>query len=329
MMELETIKKMTRDLTKASATLGKDEARFLVDTYYQVQNFRIATANQVRSIIKSDIDEPHETIAFFGSQFEGLENNIKKALEYYAKSQPLGQWLLSITGIGPVIAAGLMANLDITKAKTAGAFWRFCGLDSTIEWMGKTKSAELVDNIVGNKKSVTLDDVAKICIECNWGLDQAMNYFGNPDNKLTKTELVKYFSRVPYNKNMKTLMFKIGESFVKVQNNPNDFYGKEFVKRKAYETDKNARLEYKDIALAKADKVGKSTEAYKYYSEGMLPPAHIHARARRWTVKLFLSHLFDVWYRLEYNAAPPKPFAIEHLGHAHVIEVPNKESVGV
>lgn len=30
-MELETIKKMTRDLTKASATLGKDEVRFLTN----------------------------------------------------------------------------------------------------------------------------------------------------------------------------------------------------------------------------------------------------------------------------------------------------------
>lgn len=335
-MELETIKKMTRDLTKASATLGKDEARFLVDTYYQVQSFRIATANQVRSIVKSDVDEPHETLAFFGNQFEGLENNIKKALEYYVKNQTIGQWLLGITGIGPVIAAGLIANLDINKAETAGAFWRFCGLDPTSEWMGTAKATELVNGIVGDRRTLTLDDVAKIALECSWGCKQALAWFtpgeenqSDKTRKLTKTNVIKYFSRVPYNKNMKTLMFKIGESFIKVQNNPNDVYGKLFVERKAYESKKNSDLEYESIAKAKAEKVGKDTEAYKWYSQGMLPPAHIHARARRWAVKIFLSHLFEVWYKIERGTEPPVPFAIAQLGHAHRIEIPNEEMVGV
>ncbi len=37
--------------------------------------------------------------------------------------------------------------------------------------------------------------------------------------------------------------------------------------------------------------IGKSTEAYGHYSTGHLPPAPIDARARRWTVKLFLAHI--------------------------------------
>ena len=61
----------------------------------------------------------------------------------------------------------------------------------------------------------------------------------------------------------------------------------------------------------------------------MLPPAHIQARAKRYAVKIFLSHLFDVWYKLEKGQEPPKPYALAILGHAHEIEIPNLDVVGL
>ena len=323
-LELENVisKKLDRDLVKAGATLGREECRYLVDLYYQLQGFRIATNNQVRSIVKSDIDEPHEAIGFFAGQFESLEQNIKKVLKEYVKAQPIGQWLLGITGIGEVISAGLIANLDINKAKTAGAFWRFCGLDPTVEWLGKERATKLVEEVCGDKKKYNIEDLARLSVKTTWNYDTILNHFDQEKEnpvKITKTEIIKYFSRVPYNQRMRTLAYKIGESFVKVQNNSNDFYGKLFVQRKALEQANNEALKYKELAEEKAKKVGKTTEAYKWYSQGMLPPAHIHARARRWAVKIFLSHFFDKWYRLEFNQEPPKPFAIAILGHAHEI----------
>ncbi len=322
MIELEPIKKLTRDIIKASATLGKAEARYLVDQYYQLQAYRIATKNQIRSIVKSETEEPHETISFFANQMEMLENEIKKALKAYVQSQELGQWLLGITGIGEVISAGLLANLDIEKAQTAGAFWRFCGLDPTIEWLGAEKARKTVEEVCGSKKSYDVEDFAKLAVATNWGYNGFIEHF--KEVKPTKTNLVKYLSRVPYNKRMRTLMFKIGESFVKVQNNDNDFYGKLFAQRKALEQAKNELGEYAEQAKAKLEKykIGKDTEAYKWYSEGKLPPAHIHARARRYAVKIFISHLFDKWYKIHYNQEPPKPFAISILGHVHEIKPP-------
>lgn len=330
MSELETVKKLTKDLIKASNTLGRAECRYLVDLYYALQGFRMATNNQIRSIVKSDTDEPHETIKFFASQFELLENEIKKALKAYVQEQELGKWLMSITGIGEVISAGLIANLDIEKAQTAGAFWRFCGLDPTIEWLGKERAAKLVEEVVGIKKQYDVEDFAKLAVASNWGFNCFVEYFKKLDKngkaiKPTKTNLVKLLSRVPYNQKMHTLMYKIGESFVKVQNNDNDIYGKIFAQRKAIEQAKNKNLEYAEQANAKLErcKIGKDTEAYKFYSQGMLPPAHIHARARRYAVKIFISHLFDVWYRLHYKKEPPLPFSIGILNHTHMIEPPN------
>ena len=67
-------------------------------------------------------------------------------------------------------------------------------------------------------------------------------------------------------------------------------------------------------------KIGKDTDAYKAYSIGKLPPAHLHARATRYAVKLFLAHLHEVMYVQHHGRKPPLPYAIGILGHAHKIE---------
>ena len=50
---------------------------------------------------------------------------------------------------------------------------------------------------------------------------------------------------------------------------------------------------------------------------------HIHSRAKRYAVKLFLAHYQHVAYWHEFGAEPPKPYAIEHMGHADVIKPPD------
>lgn len=134
----------------------------------------------------------------------------------------------------------------------------------------------------------------------------------------------------PYNAKLKTICWKIGESFVKVKNSPEDIYGKVYEARKQYETEKNNNFEYAQQAYEILNKknIGKDTIAYQYYSKGMLPPGHIHARARRYAVKLFLSHYHHVAYYLRYGQEPPLPYVLEHVpGHVHFIEPPNFDLV--
>ncbi len=83
--------------------------------------------------------------------------------------------------------------------------------------------------------------------------------------------------------------------FVKVAQRPDAFYGKLYRDRKAYETAKNEAGHYAEQAAAtlKNKRIGTGTEAYKTYAQGKLPPALLHARAKRYTVKMFLAHLHD------------------------------------
>jgi len=128
----------------------------------------------------------------------------------------------------------------------------------------------------------------------------------------------------PFNAKLKTLCWKIGESFVKVSGHDDAFYGKLYSERKKFEIQRNEDGYYEEHAKKQLTikKFGKTTDAYKSYNKGKLPPAHVHAIATRWTVKIFLSHLHAIWYEKETGMSAPVPYAIAHLGHAHLIEPP-------
>ena len=266
--QIAAVEKLSRDMKKAACEMGDGTARYMVDAFYREQQERIAADAMVRQAEK--VGEPIDTVKFIAEQHRRNEASIKSMLDSYTSNNKLGAWAKSICGIGPVIAAGLLAHIDITKTQTAGGLQRFAGLDPTIDW-GK-----------GQKR--------------------------------------------PYNAKLKTLVaFKLGESFVKNQNRVNDVYGHLFAEHKAMEQSKNETGGFAEEARAilTKKKIGKNTEAYKWYSQGKLPPAHIHARARRYAVKIFLSHFFEVAYEIKYGKRPPEPYSIAILNHAHKIEVPN------
>lgn len=295
----ELLKKAGKDLQKSSELLSREQARYLVDMYYQIQDFRIQAAGQKRA---SSIDgEPHAVVGWVFDSMHIIEKNIQNALGRFARSYTVGQWLQSLTGIGPVISAGLLAHLDVRDRPTAGHFWSFAGLNPTAKWEKKQKR--------------------------------------------------------PWNAKLKVLLWKAGESFVKTQSLESDYYGKLFVARKAKEWQWNLEGLNAGAATAaiEARDYGKDTNARAWYSGQftpeaarewldkeprpmqpdekngdcglpMLPPAHVHARARRWVEKLFLSHVHHVMYEDYYGTAPSQPYAFEQLkneDHRHYLAPPN------
>lgn len=271
-LHLEGLTRMSKDLANASKTLSTREARFLTDMYYMIQDNRISAGNQVRTLQKNE--EPHEVLSWLGSQNTLLEAQIKRALDKWTDDHRVGVWAKSIVGIGPVISAGLLSNIDIERCPTAGHIWSFAGLNPNMKWEKNQKR--------------------------------------------------------PYNASLKTLTaFKLGESFVKVQNNDNDVYGKVYAARKKIETERNEAGLFRETAEQSIGKIKKKdTEAYKAYAQGKLPLARIHARARRYAVKLFLAHYHHVAYFHRYGVMPPFPYVFEHLkGHVDFIAPPNPDLI--
>ena len=126
-----------------------------------------------------------------------------------------------------------------------------------------------------------------------------------------------------YSREYKRLYWMIGKSFVMTKSE-DSFYYKLYEQRKEYETEKNARGDYAEKAAITLKKyaIGRDTVAYSYYSKGMLPPQHIHARAVRWATKLFLSHFAQVHYEMTFKKPQPTIYAIAVLGHKDYIKPP-------
>lgn len=327
-MQLEPIEKLTKDIIKGGAgTLSSTGARFLVDAYYQMQENRKRSDNQVRSMI--DSGEPDEILQWFAKQNADLENQVKRALDAYSAASPVGQWARSQKGIGPVITAGLLAHIDIKQAPTVGHIWSFAGLDPTVQWKGRTKVDAFVKKL---DKSIDLDvfltEVSGFVNRKPENIKRIAERLAK-EKKLSKAHIASAASQPPHNSGLKTLCWKVGQSFCKVSGDENAFYGQIYKKRKEYEVAKNEAGDYKDQAEKKLRdfNIGKNTDAYKAYSKGMLPPAHIQARSERYAVKIFLSHLHEVWYFHEFKKLPPNPFAIGILGHAHKIDPPGFDMI--
>lgn len=302
----ELVQRLTRDMKAAAKLFSRKELRWLVSYYYSVQDFRIQANNN--SIKSAESGQPHTLIAWVYDSMRRLESDMERALDSFSDEYTVGRWLKSLMGVSSIIASGLLAHLDITKAPHAGHFYSFAGLSPHIKWEK------------GKKR--------------------------------------------PFNADLKCLLWKTGESFIKVQHNPKDFYGQLYVARKEIEWRNNLMGKFATIATdtLSAKKFGQDTDAYLWYSgqfspnrfpeyqalestqraaflrkvadpkhnAPMLPPAHIHARARRHTVKLFLSHLHYVMHVDFYGIAPPPPYVLAAPGvdptgaeHTHFTMPPN------
>lgn len=326
----ETLARLTKDLKAAARLLRRREAQYLVKMYYQVQEFRLTVDNQIRSTLK--LDEPNQLLDWLSKSFGTLENDIRRVLNLFAKEYRVGNWLQSICGIGPVISAGILAHLDVRNCKTAGHFMRYAGTDPTVKWMSRdrtdrllTSLEEKVDEIEDLKNATKAEKQAYLArmITTTFG----RNITKVEESMSTRVKLLSFLAKRPWNAELKTLLvFKAGESFVKVQNNENDFYGQHFVKVKAKLIEQNLAGKFSETAeeILASKKIGKDTDAYKSYVEGKLPPAHIHARARRWTAKLFVSHIHQVMYEDYYQEPVVRPYAFEYCpgDHRHFIAPP-------
>lgn len=285
------------------APITTSEARFLIDTFYLMQDQRIRANNQIKGLERAATKtaseaDPHDAMDWTHTQFHTLEQQVEKILTIFATSHPMWPFFEATLGVGPVLASGLLAHIDITQSPTAGHIWRFAGLDPTQKWDKKTKR--------------------------------------------------------PWNAALKKICWKIGDSFVKSSSNPRSYYGPLYRERKRYEWQRNLDGTNRDQAGAylTQKKYASTTDAHAWYSgqcdpdlarswleqdkaptaaacraqdgQGvpMLTPAQIDMRARRYAVKLFLSHLQHCWWQHTYGTPPPHPYAISHLGHGHYLPPP-------
>lgn len=129
----------------------------------------------------------------------------------------------------------------------------------------------------------------------------------------------------PFNAELKTLVWKVGQSFMKFSGKDECFYGKLYKQDKERRIAMNEAGHFADKAKAiltekewKRDNVTR-----RRLKDGFLPDGQIDAQARRFAAKIFLSHFHAVWFEDHYNRPAPTPYTIAHMGHVHEIKIPN------
>jgi hypothetical protein len=340
------IVRLNKDMRQAAKLMSCREARYLVDLYFSVQKSRVAAENQIKASEK--INEPVSLLSLMHGNALVIEADTRTALGMFAKEYAAGKWLQGICGIGPVLSAALLAYLDIRERLTGPCTCKSKEMD---EKHGKgmrifkphsgtfgdeTREFVCVTHI-GKKRCGAIKTIRPGALTVDDGILRRptagawWKYAGMDPSSVWQAG-----KRRPWNATLKTVLWKVEEQFWKQQNRESDVYGKLAVKRKGLEVRRNDRGEHREYALARAAEWKKkkktSSLAYKSYKEGVLPDGHVHARAKRYTGKIFLSHYYDHCYREYYGKAPWLPYAFERgenpESHSHYIPPPVIEVSG-
>lgn len=289
----EMISRLSRQEVISAARFNKEQAAALVGMYYSIQKTRIGAGNKVSAHEREvDVLGDEALILHLRNDLQILEKQTARALESYAKAQPLGQWALSNIGVGPISAASLLAHIDFTACgcreydgiprkdrpyhncpgiRWAGCILRFAGLDPTVEWEA------------GKKR--------------------------------------------PYNAALKVTAWKIGESFKKTCNHADTFYGRLYKIRKEREVRYNEEGRFKEQALSRLEEARRkkyriSEEQKETWASGKLQPAGLDLRAMRYAVTIFLSHYHQIGRELTFGEKV-MPWIITKGGHGDYIPPPN------
>jgi len=343
---LTPIVKISRDMLKAmraddSQTLpsagiaghsNASEARLLIDLYYGIQDYRKALTNQRRAIDQgADPGLSHDALDFLIPQIEAIENNARLWLETYIHGHVMWPWFAAVPGIGPILAAGLAAHLGTRPVPaTVGHWHRYAGLDPSQRWLKADDLSTLWRQASGATAERLYALAAIVGRDPATVLrDATTDYRTGEVKPLTQASALKALARIPFNRPLKTLCWKIGDQFVKLGDDQSAFYAVFYRQRKAQEIARNLAGERAD--LASRTLAAKPTHAQRaIYAQGQLPPGRLDLMARRATVKLFLSHLHELWYRMEHDGQlPPRPFAFSILGHVDYIPPPYQEALGL
>lgn len=228
---------LSRQLRKLAPLTDPVSVRPLVELFYKIQDLRVYIGEQSLMLTKNNHDSRLLTLG--AEHLQQLEAAFVHQIHQYATTTVVGTWALAQHGVGPVLTAGLLSHIDITKAPTAGSIWRYAGLDPSTKWDKNSKR--------------------------------------------------------PWNEQLKALTHKIGVSFARHANHTDCFYGKFYL----------ADLERRTSTNSDA-----------------LSDDHLRAQARRFAVKIFLSHYHAVAYQDHHGVPAPRPYHIDYRGQQVYVSIP-------
>jgi len=137
----------------------------------------------------------------------------------------------------------------------------------------------------------------------------------DPSDKTSKTNI---------NSDLKSLCWKIGTNFAKYSSKSDCFYGHLYLQDRTRRLDNNENGLYSAKASSILQNLDSRYESDRHIlSQGKLSVNQIEAQARRFAVKIFLSHYYAVAYHEIFDSPADRPTTISINGTKQEIQIPD------
>lgn len=258
------------------------DLRWIASAFESAQALRLRTAEQIRAVAS---ERPERTPGgHLASDPEALlarirsggvlgpapslgetyrrswneERHLLRLLTTEVGRHPAWPWLERVRGVGPSLAARLLARLDIERAPTPSSFWSYCGLATVAAEMYRCDQCGYELSLPAGRPLRAGHRVPGTGQACSGSLARA----SDGPRRVAQPRPSRGES-APYDREAKKLCYLIGISFIR--------QGEAY---RRYYTEQRNRLD-----STKPDWI----------------PRRRHLTALRMTEKLFLAHLWLVW----------------------------------
>ncbi len=104
-------------------------ARALVDLRDRtIQKTRIQFSNRISAIERDKDDSEYASyIRRWMERFNEIEKDLDKSIEDLADDMPIVERMIRVRGVGKILAVKIAAMIDIQRADTISALWRYAG----------------------------------------------------------------------------------------------------------------------------------------------------------------------------------------------------------
>lgn len=115
------------DMSIEDRRLGASELKTLVDLRQAIQGYRVAMGNRALAIELGRSTGNKATFEDWHEQFQILEERCDEQIRDLSDGVQIIEDMCRVKGVGKLLAAQIVSSIDITKADTVSALWRYSG----------------------------------------------------------------------------------------------------------------------------------------------------------------------------------------------------------
>lgn len=274
--------------------------RVVVDFRQAIQKTRIQFSNRLSAIDRGADSGDGAFYERYRAYLETIEKELDQDIADLAATEPIIELMTRVKGVGPMLAAKVVSQIDITRAQSVSALWRYAGYGVVNDYAVKVEYADEngdrqtqllgvcdtpIDarelmmrtlDISGSTGGVGLEDTEAHLIYMG---DLGARIWIEVDGKREKP--VKG-EKLHYNRTLKTACYLVASSFLKCSS----------PYRRLYD---NSRERYEQ-------------------TKPEWTKLHRHHAAMGYMTKIWLSHLWETWRILE-GLSVRDAYVHAYLGH--------------